>query len=78
LENNKCQKLCIGEALIQLRKKYWGRHLWARGYFNASVGAVTEDQIKQYIEDQSDAPDPFRVWDEAEQEKTDLESDSSE
>ena len=62
----------------QLRKKYWGRHLWARGYFSASVGTVTEDQIKQYIEDQLDVPESFQVWDEPEQEKTDLESDSSE
>ena len=62
----------------QLRKKYWGRHLWARGYFSASVGTVTEDQIKQYIEDQTDVPDSFQVWDEPEQEKTDPESDSSE
>ena len=25
-----------------LRKRYWGQHLWARGYFCASVGAVDE------------------------------------
>lgn len=31
-----------------------GRHLWSRGYFGESVGAVNETQIKQYIEDQSD------------------------
>ena len=24
----------------QLRKRYWGQHLWARGYFCATVGAV--------------------------------------
>jgi putative transposase len=62
----------------QLRKKYWGRHLWSRGYFSATVGAVTEDQIKQYIEDQSDDPDSFQVWDESMQEDEDPESDSSE
>jgi len=38
----------------QLRKTYWGRHLWARRYFGSTVGAVTEVQIKQYIENQSD------------------------
>ena len=62
----------------ELRKKYWGRHLWSRGYFSATVGAVTEDQIKQYIEDQSDSPDSFQIWDEPEKEDKDLESDSSE
>lgn len=29
-----------------------GQHLWARGYFCASVGAVDEDTIKKYIESQ--------------------------
>ena len=62
----------------ELRKKYWGRHLWSRGYFSATVGAVTEDQIKKYIADQSDDPDSFQVWDEPKQEDEDLESDSSE
>ncbi len=33
-----------------LKKRYWGQHLWARGYFCGTVGAVTEDQIKAYIE----------------------------
>ena len=65
----------------QLRKKYWGRHLWARGYFGATVGAVTEDQIKQYIENQSDEPGSFKIWDESEEDKSDdeeLQSDLSE
>ena len=34
----------------QLGKVYWGKHLWARGYFCATVGTVTQEQIKQYIE----------------------------
>lgn len=34
----------------RLKKKYWGRHFWARGYFCATVGQVTEDMIKQYLE----------------------------
>ena len=25
----------------RLRQSFWGRHLWARGYFVASAGAVT-------------------------------------
>jgi putative transposase len=33
-----------------LRKRYWGQHLWARGYFCASVGAVDEKTIREYIE----------------------------
>ena len=36
-----------------LARKFWGRHLWARGYFAASSGNVTDDVIIQYIESQS-------------------------
>jgi putative transposase len=43
-----------------LRKRYWGPHLWARGYFCASVGAVDENTIKKYIEGQR--------WDDEDQE----------
>jgi len=47
-----------------LKKRYWGRHLWSRGYFCSTVGAVTEDTIKKYIEEQSDdLPETFKVWD---------------
>ena len=35
-----------------LRKRYWGQHLWARGYFCATVGAVDERTVMQYIESQ--------------------------
>lgn len=49
----------------ELKKRYWGQHLWSRGYFCGTVGAVTEEMIRKYIEDQSDTPDGFKVWDEA-------------
>ena len=32
-----------------LKKQFWGRHLWARGYFAASSGNVTDEVISQYI-----------------------------
>ena len=32
-----------------LRKEFWGRHLWARGYFVATTGNVTDEVIAQYI-----------------------------
>lgn len=41
-----------------LNKAFWGRHLWARGYFAASSGNVTDEIIRQYIEQQGgDLPD---------------------
>lgn len=36
----------------ELNRQYWGQHLWARGYFAASVGNITDEIIKQYIENQ--------------------------
>ena len=45
-----------------LKKKFWGRHLWARGYFCVSSGNVTDEVIKEYIANQSqDADSDFRV-----------------
>jgi putative transposase len=35
-----------------LNKAFWGRHLWARGYFVASTGNVTDEVIAKYIEEQ--------------------------
>ncbi len=40
-----------------LRKRYWGQHLWSTGYFCRSVGTVTRDIIKEYIENQEDEYD---------------------
>ena len=47
----------------QLRKEFWGRHLWARGYFVASSGNVTDEVLRQYIESQGveTQDDDFRI-----------------
>ena len=34
----------------ELRKRYWGRRFWARGYFSTTSGNVTDDIILQYLE----------------------------
>jgi len=36
----------------ELNRQYWGRHLWARGYFVASSGNVTDEVILKYIQSQ--------------------------
>ena len=49
-----------------LRKRYWGRHFWARGYFCASSGTVTDEMIAAYIEHHERSPEEvFKVADEA-------------
>ena len=40
----------------QLRKRFWGRHLWARGYMAISSGNITDEMIQQYIEEQEGEP----------------------
>lgn len=64
LSPSKIMKLLKGRSshLLQdefpeLKKRYWGQRLWARGYFCATVGAVTEDIIKQYIANQEKRDD---------------------
>jgi len=48
----KTSRRLLSESRI-LAKQCWGRHLWARGYFAASSGNVTDDVIAQYIEQQA-------------------------
>ena len=51
------------EEFPHLKKKYWGRHFWARGYFCATVGDMTEEMIKNYLEHhfESDTQPDFKV-----------------
>ncbi len=39
-----------------LSKTFWGRHLWARGYFVATSGNVTDEVVARYIENQDIEP----------------------
>jgi putative transposase len=45
------------EEFPALKRRYWGRHFWARGYFCATVGEITEEMIKGYLEHHFE-PDP--------------------
>jgi putative transposase len=35
----------VQEEFPELRKTYWGRHFWARGYCSVTSGNVTDDII---------------------------------
>jgi putative transposase len=39
-----------------LRRQFWGRHLWARGYLAVSSGNITDEMIQKYIEEQEGEP----------------------
>jgi putative transposase len=42
----------LQEEYEELRKRYWGQHLWARGYFCVTAGSVTKEMIQEYIANQ--------------------------
>ena len=39
-----------------LRKKFWGKHLWARGYLAVTTGTITDQMVEQYIAEQEGEP----------------------
>ena len=56
----------IQDEFSELKKRYWGQHLWARGYFCATVGSVDKETIRKYIESQHEHVDVnhFKIEDE--------------
>ncbi len=37
------------EEFPHLKKRYWGRHFWARGYFCVTAGELTKEMIDEYL-----------------------------
>jgi putative transposase len=42
--------LKIFEEFPHVKKRYWGRHFWARGYFCVTAGELTKEMIQDYLE----------------------------
>ena len=40
------------QEFAHLRKQFWGRHFWARGYLAVSSGTITDEMIQEYIDEQ--------------------------
>ncbi len=54
----------LREEFPGLRKRYWGMHIWARGYFVSTVG-IDSDIIKQYVQQQQEDEvrmEQWRLW----------------
>lgn len=54
----------LREEFPDLRKRYWGLHIWARGYFVSTVG-IDREVIKQYVRQQQDDEmrgEQLRLW----------------
>ena len=64
-------KVLKGKSAEQLRKefpdlgkRYWGLHLWARGYFVSTVG-IDREVIRAYVKEQIESQirdDQMRLW----------------
>ncbi len=39
-----------------LKRQFWGRHFWARGYLAVSSGNITDEMIQKYIDEQEGEP----------------------
>ena len=55
----------IKQEFSHIKRECWGRHLWARGFFVASSGNVTDEMIMEYIEHQeiTEENDNFKIED---------------
>ena len=47
----------LQDEFPELKKRYWGQHIWATGYFIRTVGQVTNEMIKEYVENQKSSVD---------------------
>ena len=54
----------IFDRHTELKKRYWGRHFWAKGYCVGTVG-LDEEQVKQYVKFQVHEDikrDQLKLW----------------
>ena len=64
-------KILKGKSAQRLRKefpelaqRYWGMHIWARGYFVSTVG-IDRDVIRKYVKEQVESQireDQLKIW----------------
>ena len=54
----------IFDTHLDLKKRYWGRHLWAKGYCVSTVG-LDEKRIREYVRwqlKQDKAVEQLKLW----------------
>ncbi len=44
------------DEFSELKKRYWGQHLWGIGYGAWSTGNITDEMINQYLEHHKEGP----------------------
>ena len=55
-----CTSRKIQQEFPKLRKRYWGKRFWARGYFCTTSGNITNEIILNYIEEHTKPTDNCR------------------
>ena len=53
----------VFEEFPLIKKRYWGRHFWARGYFCVTAGELSKEMIQEYLAHhfERDLNDSFEV-----------------
>ena len=51
----------IQQEFPEIRRRYWGRHFWGRGYFSSTSGNITDDIINAYLDNHVDAHRPDNI-----------------
>ena len=44
------------DEFSELKRRYWGQHLWGIGYGAWSTGNITDEMIQQYLEHHKEGP----------------------
>ena len=45
----------VQQEFPEIRKRYWGKHFWGRGYFSSTSGNITDEVINAYLDHHVDA-----------------------
>ncbi len=48
----------VQQEFPEIRKRYWGRHFWGRGFFSTTSGNMTDEIINAYLDNHVDAHKP--------------------
>ena len=53
----------IQQEFPELKKRYWGQHIWGRGYFCGTSGTVSDEMIQDYLKNHNtkDIADNFEI-----------------
>ncbi len=52
----------VVRRMPRIKRRYWGKHFWARGYFCITVGQMTEEMVKNYLEHHFEANPRCQPW----------------